>query len=29
LVGGYVPLVDHFSKNTFVLDEHRSLLVPR
>lgn len=29
LVGGYVPLIEHFSKNTFVLDEHRSILVPR
>jgi hypothetical protein len=29
LVGGYVHLIEHFSKNTFVLDEHRSILVPR
>ncbi len=29
LIGGYIPVIDHFSKNTFVLDEHRSTLVPR
>ncbi len=29
LIGGYVPLIEHFSRNTFVLDEHRSILVPR
>ena len=29
LVGGYVPLIQHFSNNTFILDEHRSILIPR
>ena len=29
LVGGYLPLIDHFSRSTFILDEHRSALVPR
>jgi hypothetical protein len=29
LVGGYIPLIKHFSKNMFVLDDHRSVLVPR
>ncbi len=26
--GGYYGLIRHFSKNTFVLDDHRALLVP-
>lgn len=26
--GGYYSLIQHFSKNTFVLDDHRALLVP-
>lgn len=29
LVGGYIPQINHFSKNLFVLDEHRSILVPK
>lgn len=27
-LGGYYPLIKHFSKNTFILDEHRNQLVP-
>jgi len=26
-IGGYLPAINHFSKNTFVLDEHRSQYV--
>jgi N-acetylneuraminic acid mutarotase len=29
LVGGFVSLIQHFSKNIFILDEHRSILVPK
>jgi len=27
-MGGYLPLLKLFSKNTFVFDEHRAVLVP-
>jgi hypothetical protein len=29
IIGGYVSLMDHFCRNTFLLDEHRSMLIGR
>ena len=28
-MGGFVPLINHFSKNTFELDGHRSLMIAK
>lgn len=29
LLGGFLPIINHFSKNTFVLDEHRAILLAK
>jgi hypothetical protein len=29
ILGGFLPLINHFSRNVFVLDEHRAQLVPK
>lgn len=29
ITGGYMPLIDLFCKNTFILEEHRSMLIGR
>jgi len=29
LLGGFLPVINHFSRNTFILDEHRAILLAK